>query len=196
MQEGLQTFEVQDWDSRDPDTIPIQAASPVFSAQEHLREPSTRWMDVPSSLSLVLNLFSMLFLLYTGKFTSIGECHMEPPKSGNLQTDIFRKRSASPWHATVFPRYSKPKLGPPQNIPEKQTSDLVEVKGKRLNSFPVLRHSRKQEGTRTKKYLLSKVYKNYPLHKIRDLFLKSYIDWSMSMVGREASLFLKSSVFL
>lgn len=47
-----------------------------------------------------------------------------------------------------------------------------------------------------KKYFLSKVYKNYPLHKIRDLFLKSRIDLSLSVVGREASFFLKLSVFL
>lgn len=82
---------------------------------------------------------------------------------------------------------SKPKLEVPQKTPKEHMSYFVEMKGKRLNVFPVLRHSRKEElGPKKKKNLLSKVYKNYPLHKIRDLFLKSHIDLSMSVVGREA----------
>lgn len=73
--------------------------------------------------------------------------------------------------------------------------DFVKIKEKRLNFFPVLRHSRKQGRYCTKKYLLSKVDKNYPLHKSRDLFLKPYIDLSVSVV-KGSPVFLKSSVFL
>lgn len=80
----------------------------------------------------------------------------------------------------------KLKLEAPQKIPEEQTNGFGEIKGKRLNLFPVRRQSRKQGGNCTKKYLLSKVYKNHPLHKIRDLFLKSHVD--LSICGGERRL--------
>lgn len=53
-----------------------------------------------------------------------------------------------------------------------------------------------QERYCTKKYLSSKVYKNYPFHKARDLCLKSHTDSSTYVRDGGDLVFLKSSVFL